>query len=81
VVEIGKTGYLFDDGDVNGLVDGVRKIVSDKEVMRQMGRDARAYAETQTWDAMMDEMIVHYQRLIDNHRIKKGGKRVAPRLP
>lgn len=81
VVEIGKTGYLFDDGDVDGLVEGVRKIVSDKETMRQMGLNARAYAETQTWDAMMDEVIVHYQRLIDNHRAKKGGRRIAPRLP
>ncbi|HRF96271.1 MAG TPA: glycosyltransferase family 1 protein [Aggregatilineales bacterium] len=81
VVEIGKTGYLFNDGDVEGLVEGVRNIISDKEKMKQMGRDARAYAETQTWDAMMDEVIVHYDRLITNHRTKKGGKRIAPRLP
>ncbi len=81
VVEIGKTGYLFDEGDVEGLVDGVRNIITDKEKMRQMGRDARAYATTQTWDAMMDEVIDHYQRLIDHHYAKIGGRRISPRLP
>ncbi|MCB9453827.1 MAG: glycosyltransferase [Anaerolineaceae bacterium] len=30
----------------------------------QMGQDARAFAETQTWPAMMDEVIDLYARLI-----------------
>jgi glycosyltransferase involved in cell wall biosynthesis len=64
VVEEGKTGYTFEVGDVEALVEGVRQIASDPARRVQMGIDARAFAETQTWDVMMDEVIEHYRRLI-----------------
>jgi glycosyltransferase involved in cell wall biosynthesis len=64
VVEEGKTGYTFNVGDVDTLVEGVRKIASNPAKRVQMGLDARAFAATQTWDAMMDEVIEHYARLI-----------------
>lgn len=64
VVEEGKTGYTFPIGDVDGLVEGVRKITSSRETIAQMGRNARTYAEQQTWDHMMDEVIEIYERMI-----------------
>lgn len=70
VVQEGKTGYTFEPDDIPALIDGVRKIAADRATMAQMGHDARAYAETQTWPAMMDEVITHYARLIEQH--KKG---------
>lgn len=75
VVNEGETGYLFDVGDVDALVDGVRKIVLDRDHMHHMGQVARAFAETQSWPAMMEEVIVHYSRLIESHRQK-----VQPRI-
>lgn len=68
VVDEGRTGYTFAPGDVDGLVTGVRRAVSDRGRLAQMGRDARAFAETQSWPAMMDEVIGVYQRLIENQR-------------
>lgn len=68
VVDVGRTGYTFDAGDVAGMVDGVRQIASSRAHIEQMGRQARAFAETQSWDAMMDEVIDHYARLIDESR-------------
>jgi glycosyltransferase involved in cell wall biosynthesis len=65
VVEEGVTGYTFNVGDSEAMVDGVRKIIADRDRMKQMGRSARAYAETQSWPAMMEEVIDHYQRLIE----------------
>lgn len=64
VVNEGETGYLFDVGDVEGLVAGVEKIVTDRDNLRRMGQAARAFAETQNWPAMMEEVITHYERLI-----------------
>jgi glycosyltransferase involved in cell wall biosynthesis len=64
VVDEGRTGYTFGVGDEAGLVRGVRQIVASKQRIAQMGREARAFAETQTWPAMMDEVIGHYARLI-----------------
>jgi glycosyltransferase involved in cell wall biosynthesis len=68
VVEEGMTGYTFEIGDADGLVDGVRRLIADRARMKEMGKLARAYAETQTWEHMMDEVIEHYQRIIDKRR-------------
>ena len=70
VVEEGCTGYTFDVGDIDGLVEGVRQIASSRERIAQMGQAARAYAETQTWPAMMDEVVA---RLI----AERASKRLA----
>lgn len=72
VVEIGRTGYTFDVGDVDGLVNGVQQIASSRERIQQMGHDARAFAETQTWPALMDEVIDHYARLIADRKMAEA---------
>lgn len=68
VVKEGVNGYTFDSGDIDGLIAGVRAIVESPDRQQRMSIDARAFAETQSWDAMMDEVIVHYQRLIAQHQ-------------
>ncbi len=64
VVEEGVTGYTFDVNDIAGMVAGVRRIAASRERIAGMGRAARAFAETQSWDAMMDEVIDVYRELI-----------------
>ena len=68
VVEEGRTGYTFASGDIDGLIAGVRQIAVSRERIAEMGRAARAFAETQTWPAMMDEVIDTYARLIAERR-------------
>src|SRR5690606_28956416 len=70
VITEGETGYSFEVGDVQGMVEGVRRIASSRERIEAMGRAARAFAETQSWDAMMDEVIDHYAQLIEEARNK-----------
>ncbi|MBZ0276305.1 MAG: glycosyltransferase family 1 protein [Anaerolineae bacterium] len=64
VVQEGQTGYTFEVGDTTALVEGVRRLTINRERIAEMGRAARAFAETQTWPAMMDEVIDLYARLI-----------------
>jgi len=64
VVAEGRTGYTFEVGDIAAMVEGVRQIASSRERIAEMGRAARAFAETQTWPAMMDEVIELYANLI-----------------
>lgn len=68
VVREGETGYTFNVSDIAGMIDGVRKIAADRGRMKVMGRTARTFAETQSWEAIMDEVIVHYERLIEEHK-------------
>ncbi len=67
VVQTGENGYTFDVGDTAALVDGVRRIVTPRENITRMGANARAFAETQTWDSMMDEVVTLYEQLIMAH--------------
>ena len=64
VVSEGETGYTFDSGDMSGLLHGLRETITDPGKTRRMGRQARAYAETQSWDAIMDELVEVYSELI-----------------
>ena len=68
IVRDGINGYTFYSGDTAALREGVRKIASSRENMRWMGTQARAYAETQSWDVIMDEVIEIYASLIAERR-------------
>lgn len=65
VVKVGVNGYTFDSGDVAGLIEGVRQVASSRARITEMGIAARAFAETQSWEAMMDEVVDLYVRLIE----------------
>jgi glycosyltransferase involved in cell wall biosynthesis len=64
MVQSGVNGYVFNVGDARGMINGVRAILSDPSKRRVMGRNARTFAETQSWPAMMDELITCYDDLI-----------------
>lgn len=64
VIKRGETGYAYPVGDVNGLVEGVQAIVSEPGNRARMSVLARSFAETQTWEATMDEVIERYQELM-----------------
>ena len=68
VISEGVNGYSFESGDQAMLLEGLRKIASSRENMRWMGRQARAYAETQSWEAVMDEVVEVYAGLIAQRR-------------
>jgi glycosyltransferase involved in cell wall biosynthesis len=69
VVEEGVNGYTFAVGDRQAMIDGVRNIITSRGRLQQMGYDARQFAATQTWPAMMDQVVEHYVRLIEEHRV------------
>lgn len=66
LVTEGVSGYTFAPGDTTALADGVRRLSADPARRLAMGRAARACAETQSWPAMMDEVIAHYARIAAN---------------
>jgi len=68
MVSEGVNGYSFESGDRAMLLEGVRKIARDRATMRRMGQQARAYAERQSWETIMDEVIEVYAGLIAARR-------------
>jgi glycosyltransferase involved in cell wall biosynthesis len=70
-VRAGVNGYSFPVGDLAGLVEGVRAALRDPAHQRALGAAARAYAETQSWTVILDELIGLYAALIDRRRKKR----------
>lgn len=71
VIVEGQTGYTFEVGDTAAMIEGVRRIMSDPECRQKMGLDARTFAETQTWPAIMDEVVDLYTTLIERRTAQK----------
>ncbi len=68
LVTEGVNGYSFDVGDTAALVEGVRRLVTDADHRAQGRTAARAFAETQTWEAAMDAVVDLYAELIQQHQ-------------
>ncbi len=64
IVSEGVNGYTFASGDVAALLAAVDEMASNRQKRAWMGEQARAYAETQSWEAIMDEVIELYAGLI-----------------
>ncbi|MBN1201076.1 MAG: glycosyltransferase family 1 protein [Anaerolineae bacterium] len=64
MVTPGVNGYSFHVGDVRGMIDGIRAVMSMPSKRKIMGRNARMFAETQSWPVMMDELVTCYDDLI-----------------
>jgi glycosyltransferase involved in cell wall biosynthesis len=60
----GQNGYLSDPEDSSDFAALVWRCFSDAVSLREMGREARSYAETQTWTLIFDELLDRYARLI-----------------
>ncbi len=64
VVREGVTGYSFESSNITGLLEGLRAMSRDRDKLRFMSQQARAFAETQSWEVIMDEVIAVYAKLI-----------------
>jgi glycosyltransferase involved in cell wall biosynthesis len=50
----GETGILVPHGDVDRLADAIESLLDDRERRASMGRQARAFAESFSWEASAD---------------------------
>ena len=62
-VDHGRTGLLFDSGDVESLAEACRTLLADPMRAEGMGREARAYYEDRlTPDASLSRLVSLYER-------------------
>lgn len=66
LVKHGKTGWLVNPRDVEGLAEGIRALASDAEKLRRMGKEARKFAETTLdWRVVTRRILEFYSALPD----------------
>lgn len=64
----GNTGTLVPEGSAEGLADALAEFISNPELPRQMGENARRMAQDYSWDAVARRHIELYKELL------KGGR-------
>lgn len=65
-VRDGVTGFLVHHGDVDGFAAAMDRLAADPALVTSMGRDARVFADTFTWDnaaAQTEEHLMDVTRL------------------
>ncbi len=69
VVDDGETGFLSAVGDVDKMADDAARLLSDKELRRQMGRRARASATSRySTDLIIPQYVEFYERILKKQR-------------
>ena len=63
-VRHGETGFLVAHGDVSAMADSMRRIAESRELVASLGRSARAFAETFTWERAADQTERHLAGVI-----------------
>lgn len=69
VISEGRSGYLFEVNDVDGMVNGIRQVLRDPATLPAMRLAARQDAELHSWSHIMDELVHCYQAVVATHRV------------
>jgi glycosyltransferase involved in cell wall biosynthesis len=62
-VRHGETGYLVAHGDAPAMAAAIDKLAASRELVEQLGRQARVFAESFTWERAARETERHLTRL------------------
>jgi glycosyltransferase involved in cell wall biosynthesis len=63
-VRDGETGYLVPHGDISAMAAAMDRVAASRELVEQLGRAARAFAETFTWERAANETAAHLARVV-----------------
>lgn len=68
----GETGWLFEPGDVDDLVERTLHLVENDVARRSMGRAARRAAERRSWSEIHARLFADYAEVIGAHPAPAG---------
>ncbi|MEW5693144.1 MAG: glycosyltransferase, partial [Candidatus Hydrogenedentota bacterium] len=64
-----KTGFLLEQGDLNGFVERIKYLIQNKEIRKEMGEEAKKYIEENfQMNKVIDSYIELYKRLLDRKK-------------
>jgi glycosyltransferase involved in cell wall biosynthesis len=68
-VRDGETGFLVPHGDVRAMAQAMRRLAADRTLVTRLGRQARCFAETFTWERAAEETERHLQQVLTSRRV------------
>ncbi|MBX9472662.1 glycosyltransferase family 4 protein [Microcella sp.] len=72
LIDHGRSGLLTDPDNPRSLRTAVRELAADAAVRARLGESARRSVLGRTWQAVGDELIGHYERVIDEVRARRS---------
>ena len=63
-VRDGETGYLVPHGDTAAMAAAMDRVAASRSLVEELGRSARAFAETFTWERAASETAAHLERVV-----------------
>ena len=63
-VRDGETGYLVRHREIAAMATRLDQIAASRELVERLGRSARAFAETFTWERAAEETAAHLERVV-----------------
>jgi glycosyltransferase involved in cell wall biosynthesis len=72
LIESGHNGYLFENGDQQTLIAQVRDLVENPDKRRAMGQAAYDSMRARSWDEVMADLLVTYERVIRAYHQKRA---------
>ena len=63
-VREGETGYLVRHGDTAAMAAAMDRVAASRSLVEQLGRSARVFAETFTWERAASETAAHLERVV-----------------
>jgi glycosyltransferase involved in cell wall biosynthesis len=67
-VRDGPTGFLVPHADIGAMSAAMRRVAESRELVDRLGRAARAFAETFTWERAAAETEAHLMRVAGGAR-------------
>jgi glycosyltransferase involved in cell wall biosynthesis len=64
IVQHGKTGLLCPPRDAEAFVNAITSLLGQPEKLRDWGHEGRAYSQTQSWEAIFDDLLLQYQQIL-----------------
>ncbi len=81
LIEDGVTGFVA-PADAASFAEKIAHLASDDELRRRMGAAARQHSERYRWDAVLAELVGHYQEAVIDYKsrvIKNGASAASAR--
>ncbi|GAB4481149.1 MAG: hypothetical protein Kow0088_23220 [Anaerolineales bacterium] len=60
----GETGFVFAQGDIEGMAQAAYRLLTDEELNLRMGRENRRWAETLTWARTAAQILTIYHKVM-----------------
>lgn len=72
IVRNGHNGFLIGVGDIEGLAERISSLLSDPDLVRELGDNALVdVREKYSMDAMVESHMALYDEIIDRHRLNR----------